>query len=48
MKQLQTDFCVFTCHVSNVIGQPLLTNEDLRVNLVQELVGARILEVCQA
>ena len=32
MKQLQTDECVFTRYVSNIIGQPSLTNEDLLVN----------------
>jgi len=32
MKQLQTDECIFTDYVSNIIGQPLLTTEDLRVN----------------
>jgi len=32
MKQLQTDECVFTRHVSNIIGPPSLTNEDLLVN----------------
>ena len=32
MKQLQTDECVFTCYVTNIIGQPSLTNEDLLVN----------------
>jgi len=32
IKQLQTDECVFTRYVSNIIGQPLLTNEDLPVN----------------
>jgi len=32
MKQLQTDECVFTRYVSNIIGQPSLTNEDLFVN----------------
>jgi len=31
MKQLQTDECVFTRYVSNIIGSPLLTNEDLLV-----------------
>jgi len=32
MKQLQTDECVFTRHVSNIIGSASLTNEDLLVN----------------
>ena len=32
MKHLQTDECVFTRYVSNIIGQPSLTNEDLLVN----------------
>jgi len=32
MKQLQTDECVFTRYVSNIIGQPSLTNEDLLIN----------------
>jgi len=32
MKQLQTDECVFTRHVSNIIGPPSLRNEDLLVN----------------
>ena len=31
MKQLQTDECVFTRYVSNIIGSPSLTNEDLLV-----------------
>jgi len=32
MKQLQTDECVFTRYVINIIGPPSLTNEDLLVN----------------
>ena len=32
LKQLQTDECVFIRYVSNIIGQPSLTNEDLLVN----------------
>jgi len=32
MKQRQTDECVFSRYVSNIIGQPSLTNEDLLVN----------------
>jgi len=32
MKQLQTDECVFTRYVSNIIGPSSVTNEDLRVN----------------
>jgi len=32
MKQLQTDECVCTRYVSNIIGQPSLTNTDLLVN----------------
>ena len=31
MKQLQTDECVCTRYVSNIIGSPSLTNEDLLV-----------------
>jgi len=31
MKQLQTNECVFTRYVSNIIGPPSLTNEDLLV-----------------
>ena len=30
-KQFQTDECVFTRYVSNIIGSPSLTNEDLLV-----------------
>ena len=30
--QLQTDECVLTRYVSNIIGQTLLNNEDLLVN----------------
>ena len=32
IKQLQTDECFFTRHVSNIIGQPLFTNDHLLVN----------------
>ena len=32
LKQLQTDECVFIRYISNIIGQPSLTNEDLLVN----------------
>jgi len=32
MKQLQTDECVFSRYVSNIIGPLSLTNEDLLVN----------------
>jgi len=32
IKQLKTDECVFTRYVSNIIGKPSLTNEDLLVN----------------
>ena len=32
LKQLQTDECVCICYVSNIIGQPSLTDEDLLVN----------------
>jgi len=45
MKQLQTDDCVFTRYVFNIIGQPLLTNEDLLVNgkfLNMEIVPMQI------
>jgi len=31
MKQFQTEECVFTRYVSNIIGSPSLTNEDLLV-----------------
>jgi len=32
MEQLQTDEFVFTCYISNIIGQSSLTNKDLLVN----------------
>jgi len=32
LKQLQTDECVCIRYVSNIIGQPSLTHEDLLVN----------------
>ena len=32
MEQLETDECIFIHYVSNIIGQPLLTTEDLLVN----------------
>jgi len=32
MKHLQSDECVFTRYISNIIRQPLLAKEDLLVN----------------
>jgi len=46
MKQLQTDECVFTRYVSNIIGQPSLTNENLLVDgkfLNMEIVPMQML-----
>jgi len=46
MKQLQTDECVFTCYVSNIIEQSSLTNEDLLVKNLRSLSTKMVTLTC--
>jgi hypothetical protein len=46
MKQLQTDECVFTCYVSNIIEQSSLTNEDLLVKNLRSLATKMVTLTC--
>jgi len=42
MKQLHSNECVFTRYVSNIIGQPSLTNENLLVLVNNKFVNMEI------